>query len=218
MDIRRYIDNSILKPFVSEKEVEEFVRESARIGFYAVCVNPYHVRLAREAGDEEIKICSVVGFPLGLSTKEVKIHEAARAVEEGADEIDMVMNISAFKSGKFNYVEEEIKSIVRETGAVVKVIIETCYLNEEEKREAVKLCVNAGAHFVKTSTGFGSGGATLEDVKLLKEVGEGRIRVKAAGGIRDLKTALEMIEAGADRIGTSSGFDIWRESLNLKKT
>jgi len=218
MDIRRYIDNSILKPFVSEKEVERFVGESAKVGFYAVCVNPYHVRLAKEVGGEEIKVCSVVGFPLGLSTKEVKIHEAVRAVEEGADEIDMVMNISAFKSGKFGYVEEEIKAIVRETGAVVKVIIETCYLNEGEKREAVKVCVNAGAHFVKTSTGFGSGGATVEDVRLMKEVGGRKIKVKAAGGIRDLNTALKMIEAGADRIGTSSGFDIWKESLNLRET
>ena len=213
MDIRRFIDNSILRPDRSEKEVAEFVKRSRDIGFYAVCVNPYHVKLAREIAGEEIVVCSVVGFPLGLSTKEVKIHEAVRAVEEGAEEIDMVMNISAFKSGRFEYVEEEIKSIVRETGAIVKVIIETCYLTDEEKRRAVEICIEAGAHFVKTSTGFGPKGATLEDVKLLKEAGKGRIKVKASGGIRDLRTALAMIEAGADRIGTSSGFDIYRESV-----
>ena len=214
MDVRRFIDNSILKPDRSEKEVVEFVKKSKDIGFYAVCVNPCHVKLASEIAGDEMVVCSVVGFPLGLSTKEVKIHEAVRAVEDGAKEIDMVMNISAFKSGRFDYVEEEIKSIVRETGVVVKVIIETCYLSYEEKRIAVEICVEAGAHFVKTSTGFGPKGATLGDVKFLKEVGGGRIKVKASGGIRDLKTALAMIEAGADRIGTSSGFDIYRESVS----
>jgi len=213
MDIRKFIDNSILKPHHSEKEVAEFVRRSRDTGFYAVCVNPYHVRLAREVAGDEIVVCSVVGFPLGLCTKEVKIHEAVRAVEEGAQEIDVVMNISALKSGRLDYVEEEVKALVRETGAVVKVIIETCYLSEEEKIRAVEVCVRAGAHFVKTSTGFGPKGATPEDVRLLKEAGKGRIKVKAAGGIKDLKTAVAMIEAGADRIGTSSGFDIYRESV-----
>ena len=213
MDIRKFIDNSILKPDSSEKEVAEFVRKSRDIGFYAVCVNPCHVKLASEIAGDEMVVCSVVGFPLGLNSKEVKIHEAVRAVEEGAKEIDVVMNISAFKSGRFDYVEEEIKSVVRETGAIVKVIVETCYLTDEEKRRAVKICIEAGAHFVKTSTGFGPEGATLEDVKLLKEAGGGRIKVKASGGIRDLKTAIAMIEAGADRIGTSSGFDIYRESV-----
>ncbi len=213
MDVRRFIDNSILKPDRPEREVAEFVKRSRDIGFYAVCVNPCHVKLASEIAGDEIVVCSVVGFPLGLGTKEVKIHEAVRAVEEGAKEIDMVMNISAFKSGRFDYVEEEIKSIVRETGATVKVIIETCYLTDEEKRKAVEICIEAGAHFVKTSTGFGPKGATLDDVKLLKEAGGGRIKVKASGGIRDLKTTLAMIEAGADRIGTSSGFDIYRESV-----
>lgn len=213
MDIRKYIDNSILKPYVTEKEVEDFVRESVKVGFYAVCVNPYHVKLAREVGEDRIVVCSVAGFPLGLNTKEVKLHEAVRAVDDGAQEIDVVMNISAFKSGEYRYVEEELKAVKRETGVVVKVIIETCYLSEEEKVRAVKLCVNSGVDYVKTSTGFGSGGATLEDVKLLKSAGEGRIKVKAAGGIRSLEQALRMIEAGADRIGTSGGFEIYKESL-----
>jgi len=140
MDIRSYIDNSILKPIRREKEVEEFVLKSAQIGFKAVCVNPCHVKLASDTAGKSIRICSVVGFPLGTSPKEVKIHEAVRAVRDGAHEIDMVMNLSLFKSGEFMAVEEEIRSLVRETGtAVVKVIIETCYLTREEKIRAVEL-------------------------------------------------------------------------------
>ncbi len=212
MDIRKFIDNSLLKPNASEEEVENFVRKSAEIGFYAVCVNPYHVRLARQTAGKTTVVCSVVGFPLGLSTKEVKVHEGVRALSDGAEELDMVMNISAFKTKNYRYVEEEIKALKRETGAVLKVIIETYYLSDEEKVKAVEICVEAGADFVKTSTGFAPTGARLEDVRLLKEAGKGRIKVKASGGIRDLKTALAMIEAGADRIGTSSGFEIYKEA------
>ncbi len=217
MDIRAYIDNSALKPDQTEEEVRAVVLKSAEIGFRAVCVNPYHVRMASELAGDRIRICSVVGFPLGATPKEVKVHEAVRAVRDGAHEIDMVMNISAFRSGKYRYVEEEIRAVVRETGtALVKVIVETCFLTEEEKVRAVEICVSAGADFVKTSTGFGSGGARVEDVRLLKSAGGGRIKVKAAGGIRDLRTALAMVEAGADRIGTSSGFEIYEESLREK--
>ena len=212
MDVRKRIDNSLLKPNVSEKEVEEFVIRSAETGFYAVCVNPYHVKLAKEVGGDRIVVCSVAGFPLGLNVKEVKVHEAVRAVDDGAEEIDIVMNISAFKSGKYRYVEEELKAVKRETGVVLKVIIETCYLSREEKLKAVEVCIEAGADFVKTSTGFAEGGATLEDVRLLKEAAGGRIKVKAAGGIRSLKDALAMIEAGADRLGTSRGLEIYKES------
>ncbi len=211
MDVRRFIDNSILKPFVTEREVVEFVRRSSEIGFYAVCVHPFHVRIAKEHAFNGTKVCSVVGFPHGLNVKETKIREAVRSVLEGAEEIDMVMNLSAFKSGNYKYVEEEIKAVKRETGAVLKVILETCYLTKEEKVKAVEVCVSGGADFVKTSTGFGKGGATIEDVKILKASGGERIKVKASGGIRDLKTVVAMIEAGADRIGTSSGFDIYRE-------
>jgi len=212
MELRRFIDNSLLKPNVSDKQVEEFVIRSAEIGFYAVCVNPYHVKLAKRVGGDMIKVCSVAGFPLGVSTKEVKIHEAVKAVNDGAEEIDIVMNISAFKSGDHGYVEEELKAIKRETGVVLKVIIETCYLSREEKLRALDLCIEAGADFVKTSTGFAQGGATVEDVRLLKEAARGRIKVKAAGGIKDLESAIAMIEAGADRLGTSRGFEIYKES------
>ncbi len=211
MDIKALIDNAILKPFVTAKEVERFVIESESEGIYAVCVNPSHVKLAKSVSGGGIVICSVVGFPLGSTPKEVKIHEAVRAVEDGAQEIDMVINISAFKSGDHKYVEEEIKAIVRETGKPVKVIIETCYLSREEKILATRIVAEGGAEFVKTSTGFGSGGATLEDVRLLKEVSKGRVKVKASGGIRDLETALRMVKAGADRIGTSNGIEIARQ-------
>jgi deoxyribose-phosphate aldolase len=212
VEVRTFIDNSLLKPFATEREVADFVRRSSEIGFYAVCVQPYHVRIARENAFNGTKVCSVVGFPHGLSPKEVKIREAVRVVEDGAEEIDMVMNLSAFKSGNYRYVEEEIKAVKRETGVLLKVIIETCYLTEGEKERALEVCVSGGADFVKTSTGFGKGGATVEDVKLLKRLSGGRIKVKASGGIRDLKTLKAMLEAGADRVGTSSGFEIYREA------
>ncbi len=212
MDVRKLIDNSILKPNVTEGEVAEFVRRSSEIGFYAVCVQPCHVRIAKENAFNGTKVCSVVSFPHGLSPKEIKLREAVRAVMDGAEEIDVVMNISSFKSGNYRYVEEEIKALKRETGAVLKVIVETCYLTEEEKVKAVELCVEGGADFVKMSTGFGPGGATVQDVRLIKKVGRGRIKVKASGGIRDLKTLMAMVNAGADRIGTSNGFDIYREA------
>ncbi|MDQ7039173.1 MAG: deoxyribose-phosphate aldolase [Aquificota bacterium] len=211
MDIVKLIDNSLLRPNATVREVLEFVRRSSEAGFYAVCVQPFHVRTARENAFNGTKVCSVVGFPHGLSPKEIKVREAVKAVLDGAEEIDMVMNISAFKSGNFRYVEEEIKAVKRETGAILKVIIETCYLTREEKLRAVDICIEGGADFVKTSTGFGPAEATPDDVKLLKERSGDRIKVKASGGIRDLRTALSMIEAGADRIGTSSGFEIYRE-------
>ena len=212
MDIRRFIDNTLLKPNVTEREVEEFVRRSEGIGFFAVCVNPCHVRLAKEVISGSIKVCSVVGFPLGSTPKEVKLHEALRVARDGADEIDMVMNISAFKSGKTEHVLEEIKAVKRESAKLLKVIIETAYLSQEEKKLATEIVLEAGAEFVKTSTGFASEGAKVEDIKLLKDAGRGRLKVKASGGIRSLKEALAMIEAGADRIGTSSGFNIYKES------
>ncbi len=213
IDIRKFIDNSLLRPHVDLKQVEDFVLRSSQIGFYAVCLHPYHIRFAYELVGKDIVLCSVVGFPLGLDTKEEKIHQAVGAVTNGAREIDMVMNLSAFKSGNYRYVEEEVKAIKRETGAVLKVIIETHYLNEEEKIKATDICASSGADFVKTSTGFAPTGAKVEDVKLLRSVARNRLKVKASGGIRDLRTALAMIGAGADRIGTSSGFEIYKEAV-----
>ncbi len=213
-DIRKYIDHSALKPTITEKEIESIVKKSAEIGFATVCVNPCHVKIAQEIADKKIRICAVVGFPLGANTKEIKIHEALKALGDGAKEIDMVMNISAFKSGNYKKVEEEIKAVVRECeSATVKIIVETCYLSREEKLKSLEICINSGADFIKTSTGFGFGGATFSDVELFKKHSQGRIKIKAAGGIKDLKTALKMIEKGADRIGTSYGFSIYEEYL-----
>ncbi|MDO9575389.1 MAG: deoxyribose-phosphate aldolase, partial [bacterium] len=177
--------------------------------FASCCVNPCWVSLVSKVlNGSGTKTCSVVGFPLGASHMMVKYSEAERCVEDGSEEIDMVMNIGAFKSGNIDLVGNEIKEIVRKTGLLVKVIIETCLLSSEEKIEATKIIMDSGAHFVKTSTGFSKYGATIEDVKLLKGVVGERIGVKASGGIRTYKQAMDMIEAGATRIGTSASVAI----------
>ncbi|AAC06495.1 deoxyribose-phosphate aldolase [Aquifex aeolicus] len=213
IDVRKYIDNAALKPHLSEKEIEEFVLKSEELGIYAVCVNPYHVKLASSIA-KKVKVCCVIGFPLGLNKTSVKVKEAVEAVRDGAQELDIVWNLSAFKSEKYDFVVEELKEIFRETpSAVHKVIVETPYLNEEEIKKAVEICIEAGADFIKTSTGFAPRGTTLEEVRLIKSSAKGRIKVKASGGIRDLETAISMIEAGADRIGTSSGISIAEEFL-----
>ncbi len=213
MDIKNFIDNSLLRADSTAREVEDFIRRSEEIGFYAVCIPPCYVRLAREVRTGKIKICSVAGFPMGYSDKGAKVKEASRLIEEGADEIDVVINISALKSGELRYVEEEVKSIVRlagEDNVLTKFIIETCYLTEEERIRASRIVRDSGGDFVKTSTGFGKEGAKLEDVRLIKERVNG-IRVKASGGIRTLQEVMAFIEAGADRIGTSRGFEIYSE-------
>ncbi len=209
MDIAKLIDNSLLKPNISRSEVERFVIKSARAGFYAVCLNPVWIRTAKSLVGDKIKVCSVVGFPLGESKKEVKLHEAEGVLEEGADEIDAVMSISAFKSGMYGYVAEELLALRRVSeGRVMKVIVETAYLSKAEKLKALEICINCGADFIKTSTGFAPKGAEIEDVRMFKRLSGGKIKVKAAGGIRDLKSAIEFVKAGADRIGTSSGFSM----------
>ena len=209
MRVADYIDNTLLKPNVSEKEVEDFLKASVEAGFYAVCLNPVWIPFARRLVKGEIKLCSVVGFPLGETTKEIKLHEADYVLEWGADEIDVVIRISAFKSGRYGEVLEELTSLRRcSEGKVMKVIVETAYLSQEEKLKALELCIDGGADFIKTSTGFAPQGARLEDVELFKRLSKGRIKVKASGGIRDYETAVKFIKAGADRIGTSSGLDI----------
>ena len=215
MDVRKFIDNSLLKPNTTWKELRDFVRKSEEIGFYAVCIPPSAVRFAREVSEGRIVICSVIGFPLGYSNVEIKIHEAVRAIEDGAQELDIVLNLVDLKSGNWKKVEEEVKALVRHArsaGVLTKFIIETCYLTDKEKIRAVQLLEDCGADFVKTSTGFGHSGATVEDVRLLKEHGKG-IKVKASGGIRTYAEVVKMIEAGADRIGTSSGFEIYSEMM-----
>ena len=212
MKIAKYIDHTNLKPYATREDIIKLCEEAKKYGFYAVCVNPYRVKLAKEQlKGTDIKVASVIGFPLGATPTEVKVFEAKRALEDGADELDMVINIGALKDKDYDYVKKEIEEVVKvahERGAVVKVIIETCYLTDEEKEIACRLAMEAGADFVKTSTGFGTRGATVEDVRLMRRVVGDKLGVKAAGGIRTYEQALEMIKAGANRIGTSSGVKI----------
>lgn len=216
MKIAGYIDHTLLKADATEEQIKQLCREAREYHFASVCVNSCHTELVtRELLDSGVKTCVVVGFPLGASLSEVKAFEAMKAVEMGAREIDMVMNIGALKEGSFDRVQRDIRTVVETVGewALVKVILENCLLTEGEKKKACELALEGGAHYVKTSTGFSSGGATVDDVKLMKECVGDKARVKASGGIRTLEQALAMIEAGADRIGASSGVKIVRESL-----
>jgi deoxyribose-phosphate aldolase len=219
--IARMIDHTNLKPYATEKDIERTCNEAIKYGFASVCVNPCYAKLASKLlSGSNVNVCTVIGFPLGANKKEVKCLEARLAIEDGAKEIDMVMNISEFKSGNYSYVRDEIKQIVdiaRSKNAICKVIIETCYLSDEEKRNACRIVKEAGADFVKTSTGFGTKGADVNDVKLIKEIVGNEIGIKAAGGIRNIEQAIEMVNAGATRIGTSAGVEIIEGLKKLKK-
>ncbi|ADO45208.1 deoxyribose-phosphate aldolase [Hydrogenobacter thermophilus TK-6] len=209
MDINSYIDHSVLKPSQTLRDLEEHIGRCIELGVYAVCVNPFWVKKATELSGGKLKVCSVISFPFGLDTKEQKVLQALRALEDGAHELDIVMNISAFKSGLTKYVAEELKAIGRHTkGYTRKLIIETAYLSHEEKKLALELAVDAGFEFVKTSTGYAPAGASEEDVKLLVELSKGRIKVKASGGIRTAEQAERFLKMGAERIGTSHTFSI----------
>lgn len=210
MQLNKYIDHTLLKATATIDDVKQLCREAKEHDFYAVCVNGCYVELARtELENSDVKVAAVIGFPLGAMSTRSKIEEAKACVEDGADEIDMVINVGLLKSGRYKIVENEIAGIKKAIGnAVLKVIIETCYLSEEEKKLACRAAMNAGADFVKTSTGFGTGGATLEDVKLMKEVVGDKLQIKASGGIKDAETAKEYIDLGVSRIGTSSGIKI----------
>ncbi len=201
------IDHTLLKVEAGRSDIELLCREAVQHGFFSVCTNPWWVSLARSlVKGTPVKVCSVSGFPLGASMPEVKVEEARRCVDEGADEIDMVMNVGAFKDGEHSLVLEEISRVVETVGRnrITKVIIETCVLTDEEKVAASRLAVQGGARFVKTSTGFASGGATPQDVRLMREaVGPG-VGIKASGGIRTFDEAVLLVEAGANRIGTSA--------------
>lgn len=204
------IDHTILKADATEQQVIDCCRQARENKFASVCINPVHVPLAAaQLAGSAVKVCTVIGFPLGANSSEVKAFEASVAVRDGAEEIDMVINIGALKDGKYDFVENDIRGVVKASGkAIVKVIIETCYLTDEEKVKACKLAVKAGAKFVKTSTGFGPVGATAGDVALMRATVGKDIGVKAAGGIRTLKDAADMLKAGASRLGTSSGIKI----------
>jgi deoxyribose-phosphate aldolase len=215
-ELARTIDHTLLKPDATRAQIEALCREAIEHAFATVCVNPAWVALcASLLRGSETRVCTVVGFPLGATMPEVKGFEAARTVADGACEVDMVINIGALKSGDYRLVERDVRAVVEKSragGALVKVIIEAALLTDEEKVKACVISKVAGADFVKTSTGFGPGGATAADVALMRRVVGPDMGVKAAGGVRDLKSAQAMLEAGADRIGASVGVKIVQES------
>jgi deoxyribose-phosphate aldolase len=211
MKIQEYIDHTLLKPDATEAKVVKLCREAAEYGFASVCVNPFYIPLvSRELEGSGVKPCAVVGFPLGATTKKTKAFEAAEAVANGAGEVDMVINIGALKDGKSDVVKDDIEEVVKavQGKAAVKVILECCLLTADEIQKACELAVQAGADFVKTSTGFSTGGARVEDVTLMRKTVGDKAGVKASGGIKDYQTAKEMIDAGATRLGASAGVEI----------
>lgn len=211
MNIAKMIDHTLLKANTTKAQIVQLCKEAKEYGFASVCVNPTWVATAAELlKGTDVKVCTVIGFPLGANTPETKAFETKDAIEKGATEVDMVINIGALKDGDDELVERDIRAVVEAAKgkALVKVIIETCLLSEEEKVRACRLAVQAGADYVKTSTGFSTGGATVEDIALMRKTVGPNIGVKASGGVRDLQGAEAMIEAGATRIGTSSGVAI----------
>jgi len=212
-NLASFIDHTLLSPTATEKEIVTLCKEADKYGFFGVCVNSCYVRLAaEELSGSKAHIASVIGFPLGAMSTKAKIAEADFCLKEGADELDMVMNLGYLKSGSVQIVVDEIKAIKKVMGkSVLKVILETAYLSPDEILLASTLSKDAGADFIKTSTGFGPGGATFEAVKIMKEVAGDTMRIKASGGIRDAATATQYIALGASRIGTSSGVKMVQE-------
>ncbi|MBN2537761.1 deoxyribose-phosphate aldolase [candidate division WOR-3 bacterium] len=217
--VARFIDHTLLKPDATAEQVRRLCAEAREHRFCAVCVNPCRVKLAAaELEGAGVLVATVIGFPLGASLSRAKAAEAAAAVELGAGELDMVMNIGALRDGRDDLVRDDVAAVVEAAqGRPVKVIIETCLLTDKEKERATGLVIDAGARFVKTSTGFSTGGATEADVRLLVDTARGRVGVKASGGIRDLATARLMLAAGATRLGTSSGVTIVRQQAQESK-
>lgn len=207
MELAKYIDHTQLKADARREDIKKLCEEAKDHGFKTVCINPSYIELAKELlADSDVGVCTVIGFPLGQMTTEAKVYETKDAIKKGADEIDMVLNIAKLKDHELEYVRDEIAKVKEACGDhVLKVIIETCLLSDDEKRAACECILEAKADFVKTSTGFSTHGATFEDVKLLKECVGDRCKVKAAGGVRTHDDFLKMIQLGADRIGTSSG-------------
>lgn len=209
MELNKYIDHTLLRADATDEEIKKLCAEAKQYNFASVCVNPFFIPLSRELlQGTDVKVCTVIGFPLGQMTTKAKCDEAQDAIDKGAQEVDMVLNISALKQEKLEYVTDEIKQIATICHAhsvILKVIIETCLLNEHNKIDACQCVSNAGADFIKTSTGFSTGGATVADVALMKKYVDPKVKIKAAGGIRNKQDALDMINAGASRLGTSKG-------------
>lgn len=210
MNYAKFIDHTQLKPESTREQIDKIINEAKEYGFKSICVNPTHVKYsAEQLKGTDVLVCTVIGFPLGASTKEVKAFETKNAIENGASEIDMVINIGALKDCRLDEVKDDIESVVKASnGKTVKVIIETVLLTDEEKVTACKIAKEAGADFVKTSTGFAGGGATASDVKLMKDTVGEALEVKASGGVRNLEDFNNMLEAGATRIGASAGVQI----------
>ncbi len=210
--LNKYFDHTLLKPEATNEQIDALLEEAKAYDFYSVCVNTCYVARCYDAlKDTDVKVAAVVGFPLGTCTTQSKVFETQEAFMDGASEVDMVLNVGKFKSGDHDYVRDDIHAVVdaaRSFGGIVKVILETCLLTDSEIVEACKLSMEAGADFVKTSTGFNKGGATPEDVALMKATVGDHLSVKASGGIRDYETCMKMIEAGADRIGASASVNI----------
>jgi len=212
--IAQLIDHTLLKPDATMDEIKRLCEEAVRFGFHSVCVNPFFVpETSAILSGSGVKVTTVIGFPLGMTLTHVKVYEAMESVLRGSEELDIVMNIGMAKSGRWRDVQKDISDVISATkGVVHKVIIEACYLAREEKGEASRMVLETGAEFVKTSTGFGSGSATVEDVRLVRSVVKERCGIKASGGIRSLRQVREFIAAGATRIGTSSGVAIMEET------
>jgi deoxyribose-phosphate aldolase len=212
-NINRYIEHTILKPDVSQKEIENIVAEGIENQFIGVCLPPFWVKSARKLiQDQDLQLVTIAGFPLGYNQTEIKLAEINQALDDGADEVDIVWNLSAFKSG-MSWTKIDIArcaGLLHDHHKVLKVIIETAFLNEDEIKQACEICRDAGADFVKTSTGFASSGAKVDHIRLMRSVLPSHVGIKAAGGIRDYETAVALISAGADRIGTSSGVKIMK--------
>ena len=218
MNINKYIDHTLLKATATKADIVKLCNEAKEYNFYAVCVNGCYVELAaKELQDSEVKVAAVIGFPLGAMTTKAKVFEAKDCIKNGASEIDMVINIGKLLDDDENYVEKEIRLIKEEIGEnILKVIFENCYLSKKQIKIASQLAVEAGADFVKTSTGFGTGGATFEDVVIMDSVVDGKAQIKAAGGVRDIETAKKYIEMGVTRLGTSSGVDLVTSGVSDK--
>jgi len=217
IDIAPFIDHALLSPTATPEQVKQWCEEADRFQFAAVCIYPAYVRQAAELlQGKNPKVCTVIGFPFGATTSAVKLYEAQEAVENGATELDVVINLGLLKAGKTEQLHRELAEICDATGQTVKAILETTLLTDAEKRIAAEICMDAGVAFLKTSTGW-NGGATVADVQLLKEVAKEQVGIKASGGIRTVEQALDLILAGATRLGTSRGPDLLRQRDTLDK-
>jgi len=215
MQINKFIDHTLLRADATAAEISKLCEEAIKYDFASVCINPYYVKFcSKMLKASTVKVCTVIGFPLGQMTTAAKVYEAEDAIKEGAQEVDMVLNIAALKAGNLDYVTDEIKeirSVCHKHDVILKVIIETCLLSEQDKINACKCVSDAKADFIKTSTGFSTAGATVEDVALMKKYVAKEVAIKAAGGIRCKQDAIDMINAGANRLGTSKGVMLVKE-------